>query len=380
MPPEPHPAINPLSVQAASLVRNIDALSSIFWLCLLGFFLSIFFAGLLQLEGNTYTDAIFLGEYQVPKAILPLFSLAFAVFAFWLVSNRLSMLAYVIGTTTLTRTMVHDLFHLNPPVLHVFDKKNADPWAAFSGVSVFMLIWAVFFGNTIALIWSGAVQLSTMLAEFDPLLIGIYAIAIVGVITYGVLTIVPTLRAIIASLHHLTFRIGWPRHAMAVTAMVLTFIVNQWEQLFSLANAVDGETLFMNGIEINLFGIDAVERDQICQDKTGQDYGCGHDATQALQQLVQSTEVVCLPIVNIDARRALGVCELVGEDTPTDDDQFTGSYRPNNLSRIMIEEGHAISIGIGQRLFEDEQRQAQTLRRGIWQGSFMPPRSWRSAQ
>ena len=313
-------------------MRSIDALSSIFWLCLLGFFLSIFFAGLLQLEGNTYADAIFLGEYQVPKAILPLFSLSFAVFSFWLVSNRLSMLAYVIGTTTLTKTMVHDLFHLNPPVLHVFDKKNADPFAPFSGVSVFMLIWAVFFGNTIALIWSGVVQLSTTFAEFDPLLIGIYAIAIIGVITYGVLTIVPTLRAIIATLHGLSFRVGWIRHVMAAVALVLTFVINQWEQLFSLAdleddmlgpyyaNAVDGETLFMNGIEINLFGIDAVERDQVCQDKEGKDYGCGHAATQALQKLVQNTQVICLPIVNIDARRALGVCEIVGENTPTDDD------------------------------------------------------------
>ena len=80
---ESHPAINPLSVQASSLVRSIDALSNIFWLCFLGFFLSIFFAGLSQLEVNTYTDYIFLGEYQVPKAILPLASLSFAVFAFW---------------------------------------------------------------------------------------------------------------------------------------------------------------------------------------------------------------------------------------------------------------------------------------------------------
>ena len=42
--------VNALSVQAASLVRSIDALSNIFWLCYIGFFLSVFFAGLAQLD------------------------------------------------------------------------------------------------------------------------------------------------------------------------------------------------------------------------------------------------------------------------------------------------------------------------------------------
>ncbi len=374
-------------------MRNIDALSSIFWLCLLGFFLSIFFAGLLQLEGNTYTDAIFLGEYQVPKAILPLFSLAFAVFAFWLVSNRLSMLAYVIGTTTLTKTMVHDLFHLNPPVLHVFDKKNADPWAPFSGVSVFMLIWAVFFGNTIALIFSSAVEQGATLAEFDPFLLIVYAVALIAVMVFGVRAVVPPLRAILNTLHGEDFKVGWPRHVMAVLLIVITVVINESDQFFSTfdnedndligpayANAIDGETLYLRGVEVVLFGIDAVERDQVCQDVMGQDYPCGMQATQALQELVQSEPVICLPLFNVNANRVLAICELTSMDEPPpmDAEEFIEEFRPQSISRLMVVEGHAIGVGIGQNRFHEEQLEAQTLRKGIWQGSFQPPRLWRA--
>jgi len=147
------------------------------------------------------------------------------------------------------------------------------------------------------------------------------------------------------------------------------------------ANAIDGETLFLKGIEVSLFGIDAVERDQICQDQHGADYPCGSHATQALQALIQQDQVICLPIVSINERRILALCELPsGEETPTDAQQFLRGYRPNNLSRLMVVNGHAIGIGAGAEAYNDEQVEAQTLRKGIWQGSFVPPRLWRSNQ
>jgi endonuclease YncB( thermonuclease family) len=381
-------------VQAASLVRSIDALSNIFWLCFLGFFLSIFFAGLAQLEGNAYTDYIFLGEYQVPKAILPLASLSWAVFAFWLVANRLNMLSYVIGSSTMSRSMVHDIFHLNPPVLHIFDRNNANPWAPFAGVSVFIFIWAVFFGNAIALIYAGAVEMGANVAEFDPLLLSVYALAIVLVVVFGSRTIVPPLRAILNTLHATSFVVGWQRHLMAFVVVAVTFVINISDQLFAYAeqdddllgpgyaNAIDGETLFMSGLEVNLFGIDAVERNQVCQTAKGADYPCGQQATQALQTLLQNDMVICFPLVSVNERRVLAMCELTSADIkpPASPDEFVQGYRPDSLSRLMVVKGHAIGVGIGLQLFKEEQEQAQRLREGIWQGSFMPPRLWRTSR
>ena len=88
--------------------------------------------------------------------------------------------------------------------------------------------------------------------------------------------------------------------------------------------------------------------------------------------------VICARMVNVNERRVLGICELDGTDAPKAPEDFIGRFRLNSLSRIMVEEGHAISIGIGADVFKDEQRQAQTLRKGVWQGSFLPPRLWRS--
>ena len=81
--------LSPLSIQAAALVRSIEGLSNIFWISIGGIFLTMFFAGLSQLEVNATTDYIYLGEYQVPRSILPLASLAFAMFTFWM-TDRLS--------------------------------------------------------------------------------------------------------------------------------------------------------------------------------------------------------------------------------------------------------------------------------------------------
>ena len=302
------------------------------------------------------------------------------------------MLSYVIATTTLTRTMVHDIFHLNPPVLHVFDKQNANPWSPFSGVTVFVFIWSVFFGNAFALVFAGAVQLGVTLGEFDPYVLGAILVAYVGVIVFGIRAMVPPLRAILNTLHGIELKLGWPRHLMAVTAMVVTFLVNHSDQFLNsseqdndligptYANAIDGETLFMNGLEVNLFGIDAVERDQICQTMAGEDYPCGRQARQSLQEIVQNHRVICAPMVHVNERRVLAMCELHGPESPQAPEDFIGRFRVSSLSRIMVEEGHAVSIGIGATIFLDEQRQAQTLRKGIWQGSFLPPRLWRSEQ
>jgi len=159
--------LSPLSIQAAALIRSMEALSNIFWISLGGTVLTIFFAGLNQLSVNANSDYIALGEYQVPKAILLLAALTFALFAFWMTANRLSMLAYVLETTRLPRRMVFEIFHLNPPVLHVFDRNNAERWSPFTGVAVLLVNWAVFIGNAVALTWSVAIQEIATLASFD---------------------------------------------------------------------------------------------------------------------------------------------------------------------------------------------------------------------
>jgi len=391
---EPTQQLSPLSIQAAALVRSIESLSNIFWISIGGTFLTIFFSGLSRLEVNATTDYIYLGEYQVPKSILPLASLLFSLFAFWLSANRLHMLSQVLATTRLPRTMVHEIFHLNPPVLHVFDRNNADRWAPFSGFSVLTIIWAVFFGNSIALTLSSAAQQGASFAEFDAPLLSLYALLTVVAVVYGVRAFVPPLRRIIGILHGLDFHFGWPRVTAAFAVMLLVAGLNNINQIFSpseqqddllgpgIANAIDGNTLFMLGTEIKMFGIDAMQPDQICQNAAGEDYPCGRLATQALQALVQERTIVCLPLFALAEHRVVGTCRIISDDrpTPTRPEDFLTGDQPNDLSRLQVLNGHALGVGIGGDLLEAEQNQAQAQRKGIWQGSFTPPWLWRARQ
>ena len=103
------------------------------------------------------------------------------------------------------------------------------------------------------------------------------------------------MRSILVTLHNVDFRLGWPRLTMATSLAAAVFVIGQWDQVRSpgqqagdllgpaIANAIDGETLYVGGTEVKLFGIDAVEDDQICQNSSGDDYACGRRATQALQ-------------------------------------------------------------------------------------------------
>ncbi|MFK7913086.1 MAG: thermonuclease family protein [Pseudomonadales bacterium] len=387
-----HVQLSPLSIQAASLVRSIDALSRIFWISLAGTFLTIFFAGLSQLESNVSGDAISLGEYQVPKSLVPLAAMLFAAFVFWLTANRLRMLSYVLSSSRLPSTMVDEIFRLNPPVLNVFDEDNAHRWSPFNGVSVLIINWAVFFGNAIALTLFAAIQRGAVTAEFDLVEMTLVVLATVAATVYGAHTVFPPLRSILSRLHDINFRIGWPRKVGGVVLMVLVVALQHLDQIAdpaeqgdnligpAFANAVDGETLFMRGVEVKLFGIDAVERDQQCQDATGLDYPCGRRATQALQERVQNQDVVCWPAYAISSLKVLGICALQqpGVTTPDNLGDFLELYRADTLSRLQVEQGHALSVGFGEERFAEEQDQAQTLRQGIWQGSFEPPSNWRA--
>ena len=405
--------LGPLSIQASALVRSIDSLSRIFWISFGGTFLSVFFAGLSQLDANATTDHFFLGEYQVPKSILPLVSVAFAGFVFWLTANRLNMLHHVLQTTQLSTSAVHEIFRLNPPVLHVFDANNIKRWSPTTGVGVFIINWAIFFGNSIALTWASALQAGASLADFHAPMLFIYLLFIILVLVYGFRAIVPSLGEILQHLHGLHFTVGWPRHLVAVALVVLVFIINQWDQVTwrwqqpevllgpDIANAINGETLLLRGTEVKLFGMDAVEADQSCQDAEGADYPCGRLATHALQALLQRRQVICLPLFAVNAGRVLGACELLEEGqafpmgarellTGTDQRQqegsvvevftaadFMGGGSPNSLSRLMIAKGHALGVGMGAEFFWEEQSNAQRQRLGIWQGAFQPPSVWR---
>jgi endonuclease YncB( thermonuclease family) len=386
------PPVAPLSIQAASVIRSIDALSTMFWVSIGGTILTVLFAGLNQLPGNVASDSIYIGEYQVPKSILPVASLGFAAFVFWLTSNHLKTLEHVLTESHMPFDTVQEIFTLNPPVLNIFHPDNHRPFKLGTGSSILMISWSVFFGNSIAFTLASAVQRGASLSDFELPELIMFGVLTIAIITYGVRAIDGPLDNILERLHGSTFEFGWARVLLAIVLIVGVAAVNNIDQFRNpsdqpdgllgpaMANAIDGETLFVNGIEVQLIGIDAMEPDQKCLDGAGVDYPCGRDATRHLEQLVAERPIICLPLFAVSKSRIVASCNLLqdGASPPKNSQEYLAADRRNSLSGRMVRDGYALIVGIGKNYIQQEQRDAQRDRVGIWGGSFEPPWTYRA--
>ena len=132
---------------------------------------------------------------------------------------------------------------------------------------------------------------------------------------------------------------------------------------------IDGDSLEVQEQTIRLYGIDAVERSQRCCSSDGQKYRCGRQATQALKTWINNRPISCVATQTDRYDRWLGQCSL-------------GS---RSINEWLVENGWAIVYSYRGRLPDNAsdlipiQRQAKNQRRGIWQGDFLTPTSWRRA-
>ncbi len=117
-----------------------------------------------------------------------------------------------------------------------------------------------------------------------------------------------------------------------------------------------------DGPPVRLWGIDGPEPTQICRSAGGADYACGEAAAGVLRDLIGSTHVVC----SIRGRdlygRPLGTCRAGGLDVGAE----------------LVRRGWATVYG-GTTAYKAQEAEARAAKRGLWSGSFDPPRKWRQA-
>jgi len=119
--------------------------------------------------------------------------------------------------------------------------------------------------------------------------------------------------------------------------------------------AVDGDSLILNGQRFRLEGIDAPELDQQCT-KSGVKWPCGRDARDHLARLI-SNGLTCEGGERDAWDRILVIC----------------THGANEVNRTMVADGFAVSYG---RYWQVE-RDARIAARGIWAGEFTHPRAYR---
>jgi endonuclease YncB( thermonuclease family) len=125
-----------------------------------------------------------------------------------------------------------------------------------------------------------------------------------------------------------------------------------------------GDTLDLDGERIRLWGIDAVEGDQVCQ-RNGRPWRCGDDATAALEALVDGHEITCTERDIDRYGRTVATCSVAGQD----------------IGSAMVRQGWALDYNrYSGGAYAAEQLEAEQAQRGLWSGSFVPPWQWRQAQ
>lgn len=149
----------------------------------------------------------------------------------------------------------------------------------------------------------------------------------------------------------------------AAAALALPAGTARAESVRGPAKVVEGDTVSVNGTEIRLFGIDAPDRGQTCENVRGQSYDCFALSSVALERLIGGREVACEMKPAAGAKK-LGVCKAEGHD----------------IAGMMVNAGWALAYGRIAPDYVPIEAQAVSRRRGMWAGRVEPPWQWRSRQ
>ncbi len=130
------------------------------------------------------------------------------------------------------------------------------------------------------------------------------------------------------------------------------------QEIAGFAEAIDGDSLQISGVEIRLIGLDAPELAQWCQTRAGRDYACGVEAKAWLRRQTQQGALRCTVEGRDRFGRALALCRRGEID----------------LNAEMVRQGQALAFGRYKR----EEAEARDAARGLWAGAFQRPAEWRA--
>ncbi len=134
-------------------------------------------------------------------------------------------------------------------------------------------------------------------------------------------------------------------------------------KLTGFARVVDGDTFSLGAERVRLWGVDAPEGRQVCQDGQGRGYACGDVAREQLSRLIGGQAVRCEVRDRDPYGRAVSRC-------------WVGS---TDLGAALVRAGWAVDYSAFSRgAYASAEADARQARRGLWAGRFETPSSWRA--
>ncbi|MDP3656131.1 MAG: thermonuclease family protein [Brevundimonas sp.] len=132
-------------------------------------------------------------------------------------------------------------------------------------------------------------------------------------------------------------------------------------RLEGLGRVIDGDTLDVGSVRVRLHGIDAFERNQMCDRPHGV-WACGAAATRSLRDRAEGRRLVCRVLDTDRYGRKVSRCERDGVD----------------VGRALVAEGLALAYRRYSQDYVAEETNARSRGVGAWDGTFDRPEQWRS--
>ena len=130
----------------------------------------------------------------------------------------------------------------------------------------------------------------------------------------------------------------------------------------------DGDTIKIGKEKIRLFGIDAPEMKQICNDENNNPYTCGHVSKKFLSDLLyiehSGEQVYCYYSENDKYKRIIGDC-------------YIGADNKIGINYHMVFYGQAVAYTRYSEKYLGAQDSAKGYKFGLWAGTFVLPEEWR---
>lgn len=131
-----------------------------------------------------------------------------------------------------------------------------------------------------------------------------------------------------------------------------------------VSKITDGDTIVIEDFfKIRMYGIDAPEKRQKCENKKGEEYACGLDATTKLSKLIGKKRITCIHHTSDKYGRFVFQCK---------------NAQGIDVNQMMVRSGMAVSE-YGNDYKEDE-KVAKANKLGIWSGNFVRPNEWRKSR
>lgn len=135
------------------------------------------------------------------------------------------------------------------------------------------------------------------------------------------------------------------------------------ESLTGRARVVDGDTLEVSGVKVRLFGVDAPELDQRCQ-QGARVWACGQAAREVLAGIVGGRRIVCA-VQDIDRYgRDVAVCQAGNQD----------------IGAVMVRQGMAIAYRRYSGRYVNAEGAARAEGLGLWSSTYVQPEVYRQAE